>query len=95
MCRETDLCYVRLQYTDEAGTVKPLKRGDIRIRVEGGRLLGFGSACPFYEKSYLSDTADTYYGEAMAIIKPLDAGEIRYFCRKQARQGKRGNSGKG
>ncbi len=86
VCRETDLCYVRLQYTDEAGTVKPLKRGDIRIRVEGGRLLGFGSACPFYEKSYLSDTADTYYGEAMAIIKPLDAGEIRIFA--ESRHGK-------
>ncbi len=74
--REQDLCYVRLKYTDEEGTVKPLVRGDIKVEVTGGTLLGLGSACPFYEKSYLSDVADTYYGEALAIIKPEEGKEI-------------------
>lgn len=77
VCREHDLCYVRLQFTDEAGNVKPLKRSNIKVKVEGGRLLGLGSACPFYERSYLSDVADTYYGEAMAVIKPEQADRIR------------------
>lgn len=74
--REQDLCYVRLKYTDEKGQVKPLMRGDIQVQVEGGVLLGLGSACPFYTKSYLSDVTDTYYGEALAIIKPSEEKEI-------------------
>ncbi|MDD3139955.1 MAG: glycoside hydrolase family 2 TIM barrel-domain containing protein [Lachnospiraceae bacterium] len=74
--KETDICYVRLQYTDSKGTVKPLVRGDIRIEVSGGKLLGIGSACPFYTKSYLDDTTDTYYGEALAIIKPSETGKM-------------------
>lgn len=77
VCRDQDLCYVRLQYTDENGTVKPLERGTIRVKVEGGKLLGLGSACPFYERSYLSDVTDTYYGEAMAIIQPGLEEKIR------------------
>lgn len=68
--RENDLCYVRLKYTDRNGIVKPLVKGEIRLKVEGGDLLGFGSACPYYEKSYLTDRADTYFGEALAVIRP-------------------------
>ncbi|MDO5540731.1 MAG: glycoside hydrolase family 2 TIM barrel-domain containing protein [Eubacteriales bacterium] len=71
-----DLCYVRLQYTDREGTVKPLMRGDITVHVDGGRLLGLGSACPYYEKSYLGNVTDTYYGEALAVIKPDGEGRI-------------------
>ena len=65
------LAYVRFMYADAAGTVKPLLRGDVHIEVENGEILGFGSACPYYERSY---TADTYYGEAMAIIRPCETG---------------------
>ncbi len=74
--RENGLCYVRVKLTDEAGTVKPLERGMVSMTVAGGRLLGFGSACPYYPGSYLSDTADTYYGEALAVIKPECAGVV-------------------
>ena len=38
--------------------------------VEGGKLLAFGSACPYYPESYQSAETDTYYGEALAIIRP-------------------------
>lgn len=68
------LAYVRFMYADAAGTVKPLLRGDVHIEVENGEILGFGSACPYYERSYRSDTVDTYYGEAMAIIRPCETG---------------------
>lgn len=74
--RDQELCYVRLKYTDAEGMIKPLARGDIQVKVEGGKLLGLGSACPFYAKSYLSDVTDTYYGEALAIIKPSEEEEI-------------------
>lgn len=71
-----DLLYVRMKYTDDKGTVKPLARGEIKVKAEGGKILGIGSACPYYVKSYLGDTADTYYGEAMVIIQPEKAGKI-------------------
>lgn len=74
---ENGLCYIRLRYTDENGVGKPLARGKIHLTVSGGKLLGFGSACPYYEGSYLSDTADTYYGEALAIVQPLGAGTVK------------------
>ena len=40
------LCHIRLQYTDESGILKPLKRGILNVEVSGGKLLGLGSACP-------------------------------------------------
>ena len=72
-----DLLYIRMKYTDDKGTVKPLARGDIKVKAEGGKILGIGSACPYYEKSYLGDTADTNYGEAMVIIRPEKGEKIR------------------
>ena len=32
-------------------------------------MLGFGSACPYNERGYLSDTAFAYYGQALAAIR--------------------------
>ncbi|MCD8018044.1 MAG: DUF4982 domain-containing protein [Clostridiales bacterium] len=68
--QEDGLCYVRLQYTDRRGQIKPLVRGEITVEAEGGELLGLGSACPYYPESYLSNKTDTYYGEALAVIRP-------------------------
>lgn len=66
------LCYVRLRYTDENGITKPLARGDIQVQVRGGTLVGLGSACPFNKHSYLGSETDTYYGEALAIVRMGD-----------------------
>lgn len=66
------LCYVRLRYTDENGITKPLARGSIQVRVRGGTLVGLGSACPFNKHSYLDSETDTYYGEALAIVRMGD-----------------------
>lgn len=71
------LCYVRMQYTDEQGIVKPLERGLIRVSVEGGILIGLGNACPYNDIGYTSDETSTYYGEALAIIKPSGKGNIK------------------
>lgn len=66
------LCYIRLRYTDENGIIKPLARGSIQIQVRGGTLVGLGSACPFNKHSYLDSETDTYYGEALAIVRMGD-----------------------
>ena len=66
------LCYVRLRYTDENGITKPLVRGNIQVQVRGGTLVGLGSACPFNKHSYLDSETDSYYGEALAIVRMGD-----------------------
>lgn len=80
ICQQ-DLCYVRLKYTDREGTVKPLVRGEIELSVENGELLGFGSACPYYPEGYLKNIADTYYGEALAVIRTAAPGAIRIHAK--------------
>ncbi len=71
------LCYVRLRYTDENGVTKPLMRGSIKVQVQGGTLVGLGSACPFNKHSYLEDETDTYYGEALAIVRMGEGEAMR------------------
>lgn len=74
--RADGLIYLRLCYTDSEGTVKPLERGDIKVRTEGGRLLALGNACSYNERGYLGDVTDTYYGQALAIIAPDGPGQV-------------------
>lgn len=71
-----ELLYVRLRYTDENGTVKPLERGKIKLSITGGKLLALGNACSYNESGYLSDATDTYYGEALAIIQPNESASV-------------------
>ena len=70
------LCFVRLKYTDGAGITKPLCRGKLKVTVTGGKLLGLGSACPYYDLSYLDDVTDTCFGEALAVIRAEDAENL-------------------
>ena len=67
-----EVCFVNLMFTDERGTVKPLIRGKIDVRVEGGELLALGHACPYNAEGYLGTQTDTYYGRAMAVVKASD-----------------------
>lgn len=68
-----EVCFIRLKYTDTAGTVKPLERGIIEVIVEGGELLAVGNACPFNSIGYTGTKTDTYYGEAMAVVRASDS----------------------
>ena len=70
------LCYIRLQYTDRNGIVKPCERGILDVSVTGGKLVGLGSACPYYELDYRGSRADTYYGEALAIVEADTEGTM-------------------
>ena len=60
--------FVHLDYVDDNGNIAPLARGKIDVKVEGGRLLGLGHACPFNKDGYNNDYTDTYYGRALAIV---------------------------
>ena len=66
-----------MRYTDDNGVTKPCERGMLKASVEGGTLEAFASACPFYEQSYLDAESDTYYGEALLIVRAGEEGELR------------------
>ncbi len=64
-----DLVFIRVRYADEAGTTLPLSRGVLSAQAEGCRLLGFGCAAPYNPGSFVTGQTDTYYGEALAVVK--------------------------
>lgn len=71
-----EVCFVRLKYTDNNGTVKPLERGIVEVKVEGGELLAVGCACPFNPVGFTGTKTDTYYGEAMTVVRASGAGTL-------------------
>ncbi|HHW89587.1 MAG TPA: glycoside hydrolase family 2 protein [Clostridiales bacterium] len=76
---QKDLAYVRVRFTDSNGLLKPYIHNSVKLIVENGTLLAFGNGCPFNERGYLTDTAETYFGEALAIIRPNEKGTISVF----------------
>ena len=70
------LAFIRLQYTDKNGTVKPLKRGILKVSVKGGKLLELGNACPYNEIGYCTNETDTYWGEALAVVQADGSGDV-------------------
>lgn len=74
--RKDHLAFIRLQYTDKTGTVKPLKRGILKVSVKGGKLLGLGNACPYNEIGYCTNETDTYWGEALAVVQADGSGDV-------------------
>lgn len=75
--RAGELAYVRIRYTDSEGLTQPLARGTVRVQVANGTLLGLGNGCSYNKNGYLNDFTDTYYGEALAVIRPTGEGELR------------------
>ena len=64
-----EIVFIGLSYADEEGTVKPLEKGRITVGVENGELLALGNACPYNETGYSLNETETYYGEALAVVK--------------------------
>ncbi len=67
--RAEELCFIRLRYTDEKGELKPLVRGKMSVKVTGGKLLALGNACPYNREGYCSNETDSYFGEALAVVR--------------------------
>lgn len=78
-----ELAFVSVAITDATGTVEMLADGPVTIAVEGpAELVGFGTAAPATEESFLSDTSTTYRGRALAVLRPTGTpGPIRMTAR--------------
>lgn len=71
------LGFVRLQYTDHNGVWKPMEKHTLRVTVDNGVLAGLGSANAYVQGNYAQNTTQTYYGEAMAVIRAGSGGPVR------------------
>ena len=71
-----DLIYVNVTICDEKGTVESNADTKVRIEVENGELLAFGSANPCTEEDIHAGEFTTYYGRALAIVKAKEPGVI-------------------
>lgn len=72
-----ELVYVDLSLVGENGILQANDDRKLNAEVENGTLLGFGSAVPRTEESYLDSSFGTYYGKAQAVVKKKKGQQAR------------------
>ena len=70
------LTYVRIRYTDRDGIWKPVERHRVKVTVTNGSIVALGHAGPYNKEGFLNDTTDTYYGNALAIVRANGRGDV-------------------
>ncbi len=74
---DDDLAYISIELRDADGTLATSTDATVQVAVEGYAVLqGLGSARPSTEESFLTPSATTFEGRALAIVRPTEAGEI-------------------
>ncbi|MEJ5246338.1 MAG: glycoside hydrolase family 2 TIM barrel-domain containing protein [Caldilinea sp.] len=71
-----ELLYVNVELVGENGVVESNGDRKLTVYVEGGKLLGFGSANPCTEERFDSGSYTTYYGRALAVVQGGETGEM-------------------
>ena len=70
------VAFFQVEIVGENGVVESNSNHTLQAQVTGGTLLGFGSANPRTEESFVSGCYTSYYGRAQAIVKAGENGEI-------------------
>lgn len=70
------IVYVKAVLADDSGNVESNQDSKVQVTVEGGELLGFGSANPRTEDRFDAGEYTTYYGNALAVIRVTDARAV-------------------
>ncbi|MGN0999872.1 MAG: glycoside hydrolase family 2 TIM barrel-domain containing protein [Faecousia sp.] len=71
-----DVVYIDVALIGENGVVESNADRELTVRVEGGTLLGFGSANPRTEERFDSGKYATYYGRALAAVRIRETATI-------------------
>ena len=71
------LVFVPIQYTDGKGIWKPMERHNLSVTVENGTLMGLGNAAPYYKGNYTGSRTETYFGEALAVVRAGSKGAVK------------------
>ncbi len=67
-----EVVYFPIAICDDNDIVESNADDTLHISVEGGQLLGFGSANPRTEESYLTCDTQTYYGRCLAVVRKTE-----------------------
>ena len=71
-----ELCYIPIEFSDSRGLLRPDIERRVDISVEGGRLLGFGSALYKTDDSFNNGHYNSYRGRCLAVVQATDEGLI-------------------
>lgn len=83
----SEVLFVQVSIADEAGIVESNDDRVLKVSVENGELLAFGSANPRTEDNYLTGCCVSYYGHALAVVRAGDSGEIAVAVTDGSRSG--------
>lgn len=72
-----DIVYIHADVRDQNGIIESNADDKIKITVEGGELLGFGSANPRTEERYDAGEFTTFYGHALAVVRTMEPGMVK------------------
>ena len=72
-----ELAFIDISIVGENGVVEANSDKEVGIEVEGGELLGYGSANPRTEESFIEGKYKTYYGKSLAVILARDTGTMK------------------
>ena len=72
-----EVVYVPVTISDPEGNVESNADCKLSVTVEGGELLGFGSANPRTEERFDAGEYTTYYGRALAVVRAGEYGAVK------------------
>lgn len=84
--RAGEIAYVSIELRGENDVLESNADRRVTLEVEGGELLGFGSAQPNPEGSYLSGECRTWYGRAVAVVRAGERGQVSIVARDASGQ---------
>ena len=75
---DQELGYLQIICEDKSGIPAADTEVSFTLTVEGaGSLLGLGSACPYDDMAGNGECCKTWHGQAMAVIRPKQKGDIK------------------
>ena len=77
-CKPGELVYFDIDIVGENDFVESKADRQLTVDVEGGELLGFGSAQPISSESFLTGRYTTYYGRSQAVVRAGASGSMRF-----------------
>ena len=72
-----EVVYVPVTLEGRNGVVESNTDRRLSVSVEGGELLGFGSANPRTAERFAAGEYSTYYGRALAVVRAGQAGTVK------------------
>lgn len=72
-----ELAFVNINIVGENGIVESKADRKLKVTVEGGELLGFGSQQLITEESFTTGEYTTYYGQSQAVIRSFKPGAVK------------------